>query len=300
MPPQSPEKTCKRTEPPFRAAVCQFRVGASKQDNLARAREFIRGAAGEGARLVVLPEMFVCPYEAGLFPEYAESSPGGQAVEMLSRAAREEGVYIVGGSIPEREGERLYNSSFVFDPAGKMLACHRKVYLFDVDLPGGLSFRESATLTPGRGATVVQTPLGRLGVAVCFDIRFPALFHEMVQRGAEIIVVPAAFNMITGPAHWELLLRTRAVDNQVYMIGAAPARNVNASYVAFGHSTVVNPWGEVLARAGPAEEIIVAEIDLQYLKRVREQLPVVKQMQDRNSTGRKKAFAPAPGNNPLA
>lgn len=279
MAPPSTEKTPEPRRPAFRAAVCQFKVGASKEDNLARARDFIRRAAGKGARLVVLPEMFVCPYEAELFPLYAESCPGGPAVEMLGRAAREEEVYIVGGSIPEREGDRLYNSSFVFGPEGKIVASHRKVHLFDVDLPGGLSFRESATLSPGGGATVVYTPLGTLGAAVCFDIRFPALFYEMTQRGAEIIAVPAAFNLITGPAHWELLLRARAVDNQVYMLGAAPARDVSASYVAFGHSMVVNPWGEVLARAGPADEIIVAEIDLDYLKRVRQQLPVVQQAQ---------------------
>jgi len=280
---QSAGKISERQQPAFRTAVCQFKVGASKEENLGRARDFLRRAAGEGARLVVLPEMFVCPYEARLFPEYAESYPGGAAAEMLCRAAREEGVYIVGGSFPEREGKRLYNSSFVFDPEGKVLARHRKVHLFDVDLPGGLSFKESATLSPGRSATVVPTPWGTLGVAVCFDIRFPALFHEMTQRGAEIIVIPAAFNMITGPAHWELLLRTRAVDNQVYMVGAAPARDASANYVAFGHSMVVNPWGEVLARAGPAEEIIVAEIDLDYLKRVREQLPAAKQMHKREA-----------------
>lgn len=279
MAPQSQEKTGQHPQPVFHAAVCQLKVGASKEENLTCARDFIRRVAGKGARLVVLPEMFVCPYEAELFPLYAESCPGGPAVKMLSLAARDEGVYIIGGSIPEREGDRLYNSSFVFDPEGRMLARHRKVYLFDVDLPGGLSFRESATLSAGESATVVPTPLGTLGVAVCFDIRFPALFNEMMQRGAEVIVVPAAFNMITGPAHWELLLRGRAVDNQVYMIGAAPARDVSAGYVAFGHSMIINPWGEVLARAGPAEEIIDAEIDLEYLRRVRQQLPVVKQMQ---------------------
>lgn len=258
----------------FLLAVCQFQVSSSKEANLARAREFIRRASAEGARLVVLPEMFVCPYVAELFPRYAESFPDGEALRMLREAAREEGLFLVGGSIPEREGEKLYNSSFVFDPGGNLLARHRKIHLFDVDLPGGLSFRESATLSPGTGATVVNTPLGTIGVAVCFDIRFPALFSEMTRKGAEIVVIPGAFNLITGPAHWELLLRARAVDHQVYTVGAAPARDPRAAYVAFGHSMVVNPWAEVIARAGPEEAVLTAEIDREYIKKIRQRLPL--------------------------
>uniref|UniRef100_A0A7C1J823 Carbon-nitrogen hydrolase family protein n=1 Tax=Ammonifex degensii TaxID=42838 RepID=A0A7C1J823_9THEO len=261
-------------KPPSRfcVAICQLKVGPDKRENLARAQEFIHRAARQGAKVVVLPEMFVCPYVAELFPSYAESYPGGEALQMLSRTARAAGVYLVGGSIPEREGERLYNASFVFDPAGKLIARHRKVHLFDVDLPGGFSFRESATLTPGRGFTVFSTDFGTVGLAICFDIRFPAFFQAMARHGAEVIVVPGAFNLVTGPAHWELLLRARAVDNQVYTVGAAPARNPASAYVAFGHSMVVSPWAEVVARAGPQETILLAEIDRQYVRNVRQKL----------------------------
>lgn len=261
--------------PTFRIAVCQFKIGTSKQQNLNRARDFIHRAAGTGAKVIALPEMFTCPYDASLFPDYAESFPNGDSIRMLARAAMEERVFVVGGSLPEREGEQVFNSSFVFDPQGNLIAHHRKIHLFDVDLPGGFSFRESATLSAGKKATVVNTLLGTIGVAICFDIRFPDLFREMALHGAQVIIVPAAFNMVTGPAHWELLLRARAVDNQVYMVGAAPAREPGAGYVAFGHSMIINPWATVIARAGAEEEIITAEIDLAHLGRIRQQLPLL-------------------------
>ncbi|RJX19328.1 MAG: carbon-nitrogen hydrolase family protein [Ammonifex sp.] len=272
-----PANGCSRLPPStFKMAVCQFKIGTEKKQNLDRAREFIHRAAGSGARLVALPEMFICPYVARLFPNYAESCAGGDSFLMLARAAREENIFLVGGSVPERDGEQVFNASFIFDPLGNLIAHHRKVHLFDVDLPGGLSFRESATLSPGSTATVVATPLCTIGVAICFDVRFPALFREMTLKGAQVVVIPAAFNMITGPAHWELLLRARAVDNQVYVVGAAPARDPGADYVAFGHSMVVSPWAEIIARAGPEEAVIVADIDLERLARVRRELPLGK------------------------
>ncbi|MEW6183086.1 MAG: carbon-nitrogen hydrolase family protein [Bacillota bacterium] len=264
-----------RPETVFKVAACQLKVAPAKADNLNRARDFIRRAAQTGARLVALPEMFACPYVARLFPEYAEEFPDGESFRMLSDAAREEGVYIVGGSVPEREGDKVFNSSLFFDPRGSLIAHHRKIHLFDVDLSGGLSFRESDTLSPGTTVTVARTDLATIGVAICFDIRFPALFRKMVREGVQVIVIPAAFNMVTGPAHWELLLRARAVDNQVYMIGAAPARDPHADYVAFGHSMIVNPWAEIIALAGPEEGIITAEIDLERLARIRRELPLI-------------------------
>ncbi|WP_027717051.1 carbon-nitrogen hydrolase family protein [Desulfovirgula thermocuniculi] len=260
----------------FKVAVCQMRVAESKEENLGRAREMIARAAASGARLVVLPEMFNCPYVAALFPSYAESYPQGPSLRMLSRAAREEGVYLVGGSIPEEEGGKIYNSSFVFAPDGTLLGRHRKMHLFDVDLPGGLRVRESSTLAAGSGVTVVPCEFGPLGVAVCYDVRFPELMRLMVLKGALVVAVPAAFNMTTGPAHWELLFRLRAVDNQAYFIGASPARDPGAAYVAYGHSLVVDPWGQVVARAGEGEEILVAEVDLARVEKVRRELPLLR------------------------
>lgn len=260
----------------FKIGVCQLTVGREKKENLRKAREMIIQAAAGGAKVAVLPEMFNCPYQASLFPAYAEEFPGGPSLEMLSETARFLRIYVVGGSIPERAGERVYNTSFIFGPDGKLLGRHRKAHLFDVDLPGGVRVRESSTLSPGNEMTVLDTELGPVGVAVCYDIRFPELFRLMALKGAQVIFVPAAFNLTTGPAHWEITFRVRAVDNQVYVVGASPARDAGAAYVAYGHSLVVDPWGEVLAAAGEGEEIIYAEINPERTGEVRGRLPLLK------------------------
>lgn len=260
----------------FKIGVCQMPVVKDKELNIAKARSMIKEAADGGCSLVVLPEMFNCPYNSNLFPEYAESSLEGSTLQMLSAAAAEEEVFLVGGSIPEREGNTIYNTSFVFSPRGDMLAKHQKIHLFDVDLPDGLSFHESRTLGAGKKITVVKTDLCVLGVAVCYDIRFPELMRLMALAGAEVVVLPAAFNMNTGPAHWELLLRTRAVDNQVFLVGASSARDTGVSYVSYGNSAVVDPWGRIIARAAAEETVLYAEIDLQLLDKTRAALPLLK------------------------
>lgn len=259
----------------FKAAVCQISVGDHKGGNLTAARRMIGRAAAGGARLVVLPEMFNCPYVAGYFPRYAETYPSGETFSMLSGAAGDEKIYLVGGSVPERDGEYVYNSSFVFGPEGQLLGRHRKMHLFDVDLPGGVRVKESRTLAAGSQMTVIDTILGKIGVAICYDIRFPELIRLMTLAGAGLIVIPAAFNMTTGPAHWDLVYRCRAVDNQVYVIAASPARNTGAPYVAYGHSMIVDPWGEVVTRAGEGEEVIIGEIDPDRINSVRRELPLL-------------------------
>lgn len=259
----------------FKIGVCQLKVEKDKSANLQKARDMIALAAGEGARMVILPEMFTCPYQARLFPEYAESFPDGPAVKMLREIARALRIYVIGGSIPERAGDRVYNTSFIFGPEGELLGRHRKVHLFDVDLPGGVKVQESRTLSPGNEVTVVSTDFCPVGVAVCYDVRFPELFRLMALGGAQVICVPGAFNLTTGPAHWEITFRLRAIDNQVYVVGVSPARDYTAGYVVYGHSLVVDPWGEVLARAGEGEEIIYAGIDLERINKVRSQLPLL-------------------------
>lgn len=260
----------------FKIGVCQMPVVKSKEQNISKARSMIKEAAAGGCSLVVLPEMFNCPYNSSLFPEYAEIYPEGSTLKMLSAAASEEKIYLVGGSIPEREENIIYNTSFVFGPRGELLAKHQKVHLFDVDLPDGLSFHESRTLGAGKNITVVKTELCTLGVAVCYDIRFPELIRLMALMGAEIVILPAAFNMNTGPAHWELLLRTRAVDNQVFIVGASSARDTEASYVSYGNSLIADPWGKIIAQAGEKEMILYGDIDLQVLEETREALPLLK------------------------
>ena len=260
----------------MKIGLCQMMVTTDKEANLRKAEQMVREAAAQGAKLVMLPEMFQCPYANTCFPLYAEEGRG-ESYQRLSAMARDNGVTLVGGSIPERDENRLYNTSYIFGPDGMLLGRHRKVHLFDVDVPGGIRFMESETLTAGEEITVVETPVGRIGVGICFDIRFAEMFREMACAGAQIICVPAAFNMTTGPAHWELSFRMRAVDNQCYLVGCSPARDENGCYVAYGHSIVTSPWGNVVVQADEIEQVIVAEVDLDEVERVRAALPIMRE-----------------------
>ena len=257
----------------MRAAMIQMLVTSDKRENLRRAREKLLALRNEGIDLAVLPEMFCCPYSNACFRACGERA-GGEAWQMLSDTARELGIWLVGGSMPELEEDRVYNTAFVFDRSGRQVARHRKAHLFDIQVEGGQHFRESETLTAGNEVTVFDTEFGRIGVCICFDFRFQELAKAMGDRGAELIVVPAAFNMTTGPAHWELMFRQRAVDNQIFTLGVAPARDEGAEYVSYANSILADPWGTVLARAGEGEETLIAEIDLSRCESIREQLPI--------------------------
>ncbi len=259
----------------FKLSICQIGPVGDKKANLSRAGRMISDAARD-ADLVVLPEMFNCPYQADLFRSFAESWPGGDTLAMLAGAARDNGVLLAGGSIPERDGDRIYNTCFVFGPDGSLLGRHRKMHLFDVRLAGGIDFQESATIAAGDQVTVLDTGKINLGLAICYDMRFPELFRLLTLQGAQLIVVPGNFNLVTGPAHWELLARARAVDNQVFLAAASCARDQASTYISYGHSLVVDPWGTVLARAGEGEQILRAELPLEELDRVRSSLPLLR------------------------
>jgi omega-amidase len=260
----------------FEIALCQMNVVESKDENLERAVSMIREASVNGATLVVLPEMFNCPYDNDKFVEYAENRGTSKSLKAISRAADENNVYVVAGSIPEESCGNIYNSSFVFDDRGEVLDVHRKIHLFDVEVSDGISFKESNTITPGDKVTVVETPFMKFGVAICFDLRFPELFKLMAMEGAKLVVVPGAFNMTTGPAHWETTIRTRAIDNQIYMVAVSPAKNDELSYVAYGHSMVVDPWGDVVETAKEEETIVYATINEDMVNKIREELPLLK------------------------
>lgn len=253
-------------------ALIQMPVTADKQENLRTARRCLEEAAAHNVDLAVLPEMFCCPYENACFRTYGEPE-GGPAQETLRKAAADLGLYVVGGSLPELEDDRVYNTSYVFGPDGTQLAKHRKVHLFDIDVAGGQSFRESDTLSPGNAITTFETAFGTMGLCICFDLRFEELARCMCLRGAKVLFVPAAFNMTTGPAHWELLLRQRAVDNQLFTVGTAPARDESSSYVAWGHSMVCEPWGGIVHQCGTGEEVAVTELELSRIDAIRRHCP---------------------------
>ena len=256
----------------MKLAQIQMAVTADKAENLRHAEALL--ASVKGADMAVLPEMFCCPYDNGCFRAYGEAA-GGAAYQMLSRAAAENRLWVVGGSLPELDGGRVYNTSYVFAPDGRCAARHRKMHLFDIDVDGGQRFMESETLTAGDTVTTFATPWGVMGVCVCFDFRFEELSRLMTLAGAQVIFVPAAFNMTTGPAHWELLFRQRAVDNQCFTVGTSPARDEAAGYVAWGHSIVCDPWGTVVRQCDEREQTAVTMLDMARVASVRRQLPIL-------------------------
>ena len=257
-----------------KAALVQMRVTEDKERNLRSAADAVRRAADAGAQVVCLPEMFVCPYERRAFLA-AREARGGRIWSALAQMAAGSRVVLIGGSFPEAAEGRLYNTCFVFDAAGRQIARHRKVHLFDIDIAGGQRFRESDTFSPGADLTVFDTPLGRFGVVICFDIRFPELMQLMALYGAEAVFVPASFNMTTGPAHWQLLFRARALDAQIFLLGCSAARDARSRYVAYGHSLAISPWGTVLAELGAQPETLLVTLDLDEALRTRAQIPVM-------------------------
>ncbi|XP_076908809.1 omega-amidase, chloroplastic-like [Bidens hawaiensis] len=262
----------------FKIGLCQLAVTADKEKNIAHARVAIEEAAEKGAKLVVLPEIWNSPYSNDSFPVYAEDIDAGTdsspSTAMLSEVARLLKITIVGGSIPERCGDKLYNTS-VFGTDGKVKAKHRKIHLFDINIPGKIIFEESRTLTAGETPTIVDTDVGRIGIGICHDICFQELAMVYAARGAHLLCYPGAFHITSGPPHWELLQRARAVDNQVFT--CTPARDTGSVYVAWGHSTLVGPFGEVLATTEHDEATIVSEIDYSLLELRRSNLPLQKQ-----------------------
>lgn len=228
-----------------------------------------------GVDMLTLPEMFCSPYQSSAFPEYAEPE-GGDLWQALSALAKTYGIYLSAGSVPEKTPNgNIYNTAYVFNREGHQIAKHRKVHLFDIAIAGGQHFKESDTLTAGDSITTFETEFCTMGIAICFDIRFPDMFSKMVSRGAKVILVPASFNMTTGPAHWELLYRARAVDNQVYMIGTSTARDYASSYISYGNSLIVDPWGRIIAKQDAAEGVNIVDINLDMVTKVRGEIPIL-------------------------
>eukprot|EP00470_Lotharella_oceanica_P017105 CAMPEP_0170184856 /NCGR_PEP_ID=MMETSP0040_2-20121228/34841_1 /TAXON_ID=641309 /ORGANISM="Lotharella oceanica, Strain CCMP622" /LENGTH=297 /DNA_ID=CAMNT_0010431047 /DNA_START=68 /DNA_END=961 /DNA_ORIENTATION=- len=268
-------------------ALCQILCGEDKKKNIETARSAVEGACANGAELVILPECWNSPYDTSAFPVYCEPIPTAAAdlteelnpsTSFLVNIAKEKKIWLIGGSIPEKDQDgNVFNTCIIVNPDGEIVAKHRKVHLFDIDVPGKITFKESDTLSPGNSSTTFKTPYGTIGVAICYDIRFPELSMLMRSQGASLLVFPGAFNMTTGPAHWELLQRARAVDNQCFVAAVSPARNPESSYQAWGHSTVVSPWGKVLATTEHEPATVYAEVDLSEVEEVRQGIPVSKQ-----------------------
>ncbi|HEX7181250.1 MAG TPA: carbon-nitrogen hydrolase family protein [Thermoanaerobaculia bacterium] len=261
----------------FLAAAIQLNCTSDEQANWESARSLIERAAGYGARFVATPENtnYLGPHEE----KVRRAEPlGGPTCARFADLARRLGIHLLLGSYNEKsdEADRCYNTSVLFSPEGEILATYRKMHLFDVDVPGGVRFAESATCKPGDAVTVAETPLGRFGLSICYDLRFPELYRRMVDQGAEILAIPSAFTLATGKDHWEPLMRARAIENQCWVL--APAQHGEHDdaglKASWGHAMIVDPWGLPVAVASDGPGIAVAEIDLERVAKVRRAIPV--------------------------
>ena len=259
----------------MKLSLLQMKTAATPEENIVKIKAMLKQAKAEGADMAMLPEMCCCPYENSAFVKYAMPWNSPFLTE-IAETAKELGLYVVGGSVPLASEGKIYNASFVYNDKGDCIAKHRKTHLFDINVPGGQYFMESDTFTAGKDVTTFNTPWGKFGLIICYDIRFPELSRLLALEGVNAILVPAAFNMTTGPAHWELSFRMRALDNQVFMAGCAPARDMASSYTAWGHSIVTDPWGSVIDQMDETEGILTVELDFSRVDTVRQQLPLLK------------------------
>jgi predicted amidohydrolase len=257
-----------------KAAIIQNRPSYDKNESINRALGMIKEAAGEGAALVTLPEIFYHPYELKGIRRVADTD--SRTLDILKEASAKHGIYLCTGSIAVRQEKGFRNTSYLLSPSGDVLLEYSKTHLFDVELEG-MRFKESAFITPGEKVEVTKTPVGTIGLLVCYDIRFPEMARKLALMGAEIIIVPAAFNPVTGPAHWHVVFRGRALENQVYMLAASQARVEGSAYEAYGHSMIVDPWGEICAEAKEDEKIIYSDLKASRLEETRKRLPLLAQ-----------------------
>ncbi len=268
------------TSTPVTVAAVQMCATDDLAANLATCRRLAARAADAGARLIVLPECF--PFlgsregDKMAVAETIDDAHPGPIVETLQAIATQHRAVVIGGGMPERvpgDDHRAYNTALVVGPGGELAARYRKIHLFDVDIPGGATLRESDATAPGDAGLVVRTLGLSLGITICYDVRFPELYRKLWKAGADVLLVPAAFTAHTGAAHWHLLLRARAVENQAYVIAAAQGGRHNAKRESYGHAMVVDPWGTIVAEQADGDGVVVAQIDPELIARIRRNMP---------------------------
>jgi len=260
-------------------AAIQMASGPNLNANLIEAGRLIKDAVKAGAQLVVLPENFAM---MGIKDSdnlaHQESAGDGPIQEFLSQQASQHGIWIIGGTFPmvSPDAERAYSSCLVFNDKGEQVASYQKIHLFDVHIDStGENYNESEVITPGDHIEVIDSPFGKIGLAICYDLRFPELFRAMVSQGAQIIAVPSAFTAITGKAHWEVLCRSRAVENISYLIAAGQGGYHVSGRETYGDSMIVDPWGQVLDRLPHGSGVVIADIDVQHVESIRKNFPAI-------------------------
>lgn len=260
----------------MRLSAAQMCSSNNTQDNLAIAAKLIKKAAQAGSQLVVLPEMFSTFGSETEKLNAKEKLGQGPVQDFLSQEAKKNHIWIVGGTIPivSDEPNRVRAACLLYNDQGEMAARYDKIHLFDVTITENEKHHESKIIQPGNTLVVVNTPIGKLGLAVCYDIRFPELFRCLFNMGAEIIAIPAAFTVVTGKAHWEVLMRARAIENFCYVIGAGQAGTHSTGRQTYGHSLIIHPWGNIIQSLDQECDIITADINLDDLRKIRKSIPI--------------------------
>jgi predicted amidohydrolase len=261
----------------FKAALVQMRSGTDVRRNLDDASKLIKEAAASGAQFISTPEMTnIFEPDRARLKAIALIEQDDEAVKAFSALATAHKIWLHAGSFALKGTEgKLVNRSLLFSPEGKIAARYDKIHLFDVDLPNGDKYRESATYTGGQDAVVVETPLTHFGFSICYDMRFPLLYHALGKEGVGVIVVPAAFTKPTGEAHWHVLLRARAIETGSFVLAAAQGGKHDSGRETYGHSLIVNPWGEIIGEAGIEPGIVIADIDLGEVAAARTRIPAL-------------------------
>lgn len=261
----------------FRAGLVQMRSSRDAAENLAQAETLIREAASQGAEYIQTPEnTLLMEADSKSLLEKIHLEEDIEAISVFSRLARELKVWLHTGSLAVKLGNgRAANRAFLFAPDGRLTARYDKIHMFDVQLPSGESYRESATFVPGEAAVLAALPWGGLGITICYDLRFPEQFKALAQAGAKFLTVPSAFTKTTGEAHWHVLLKARAIENGCFVFAAAQGGVHASGRATFGHSLIISPWGEILAEAGTEPGVIVADIDVGEVGRARARIPAL-------------------------
>jgi nitrilase len=262
----------------MRIAALQMVSGMEVAANLEQAARLIGEAAAQGARLVALPENFaLMARDDDARLAAAEADGAGPIQDFLAAQARAHGLWLIGGTVPikARAPRKMRAACLVFDARGERMARYDKIHLFDVTLANGEHYRESSSIEPGEDPVVVETPFGRLGLSICYDLRFPELYRRLLDQGAELFAVPSAFTATTGRAHWEVLVRARAIENLAYVIAPGQGGLHANGRETHGNTMIVDPWGEVLARRPQGAGVVTAAIDPERLRQARGQLPSI-------------------------
>ncbi|MCF7926098.1 MAG: carbon-nitrogen hydrolase family protein [Candidatus Izimaplasma sp.] len=256
----------------MKVTLVQSDIKETKEENIAHIKRIIPDDLQTD--ILVLPEMFVTPYQNDYFAQNAIQK-NDEDYKIIASIAKQYSCYLIAGSVPEKRNNTLYNTTFVFDKTGKEIARYAKRHLFKVTYPSGKTYDESDILSAGDSLAIVDTEFGKIGLMICFDIRFPLLAKKYQEQGVKMIIVPAAFNTYTGPLHWHLTFRARAVDNQLFMVGVSQSRDSFGTYEPYGHSLVVGPLGHIISECQTAEAIQTIDVDLADIKSARQSIPIV-------------------------